>query len=65
MSKTKCAYYTVLSLVYNVLSLVRYCKEKNLQKVKASPAHFILFNESLNLNLQDEQLDFQVHFWEK
>lgn len=36
-----------------------------LQKVKASPAHSILFDESLNHSLQDEQLDFQIHFWEK
>ena len=33
-----------------------------LQKVKASPAHSILFYESLNHSLQDEQLDFQIHF---
>ena len=38
---------------------------KNAQKVKASAAHSILFDENLNHNLQDEEIDFQIHFWEK
>ena len=58
LSKTKCGYYTALSLA-------PYYKEKMLQKVKASLAHSILFDESLNHNPQDEQLDVQIHFWEK
>ena len=55
---TKCACYTVLGLA-------PYYKEKMLQKVKVSTAYSIIFYESLNLNLQDEQLDVQTHFWEK
>ena len=58
LSITKCACYTVLGLA-------PYYKEKMLEKVKVSPAYSIIFYESLNLNLQDEQLDAQTHFWEK
>ena len=58
LSITKCACYTVLGLA-------PYYKEKMLQKVKVSTAYSIIFYESLNLNLQDEQLDVQTHFWEK
>ena len=58
MSKTKCSYYIMYSLA-------PYYKEELIQKVKASPDYSILFDESLNHCLQDEQLDFQIRFWDK
>ena len=50
MSKTKCSYY----IMYN---LAPYYKEEPIQKIKLSPNYSILFNESLNHCLQNEQLD--------
>ena len=47
MSKTKCSYY----IMYN---LAPYYKDELIQKVKASPNYFILFDESLNHCLRDE-----------
>ena len=47
MSKTKCSYY----IMYN---LAPYYKDELIQKVKASPNYFILFDESLNHYLRDE-----------
>lgn len=32
-------------------------------EVKASPAHCILFDESLNDELQKKQLDVQIRYW--
>ena len=58
LSKTKFAYY----IVYGLAS---YYKEELLQKFKALPAYFIFFDESLNNNLQHEQLDVHIHFWDK
>ena len=58
MLKTKCSYYIMYSLA-------PYYKEELIQKVKASPDYSILFDESLNHCLQDEQLDFQIRFWDK
>ena len=45
--------------------LAPYYKEEIIQKVKASPNYSILFNESLNHCLYDEQLDVQIRFWDK
>ena len=57
LSKTKCAYYTLYGLA-------PYYKEALLQTINSSPAHSILFDESFNHQLQDEQLDGQVCFWD-
>ena len=55
MSKTK----------YIMYRLAPYYIKELIQKVKASPYYSILFDESLNHCLQDEQLDVQIHFWDK
>ena len=57
MSKTKCSYYIMYGLAPR--------KEELIQKVKASPNYSILFDESLNHCLQDEQLEVQIRFWDK
>ena len=50
MLKTKCSYYIMYGLA-------PYHKEELIQKIEASPNYSILFDESLNHRLQDEQLD--------
>ena len=56
LSKTKCTYYVLYGLA-------PYFREILLQEIKASPAYSILFDESLNHQLQEEQMDVQVRFW--
>ena len=57
LSKMKCSYYVVYGLA-------PYYKDELLESVKSSPAHSVLFDESLNHKLQDEQLDIQVRYWD-
>ena len=56
LPKTKSAYYVVYGLG-------PYCKEQLLQSTRASPYFSLLFDESLNHDLQKEQMDMQVRFW--
>ena len=56
LSKTKSAYYVVYGLG-------PYFKEELLQSIRASPYFSLLFDESLNHDLQKEQMDVQVRFW--
>lgn len=56
LSKTKCAYYVLYGLA-------PYFMDTLLQEIKASPSYSILFDESLNHQIQDEQMDVQVRFW--
>ena len=65
MLKTKCSYYIMYGLA-------PYYKEELIQKIEASPNYSILFDESLNHCLQDEQLDvhpfnnqMMIRFWDK
>ena len=56
LSKTKCAYYIVYGLA-------PYFMEILLQEVRKSPTYSILFDESLNHQRQEEQMDVQIRFW--
>ena len=56
MSESKYRYLTTFGLGSHFSKLL-------LEKVKASPAHCILFDESLNNELQNKQLDVHVQFW--
>lgn len=40
-----------------------YFAKKLVNQVKESPAHFIQFDESLNDELQNKQLDIHIRFW--
>ena len=53
LSKTKCAYYVLHGLAPYFLEML-------LQDIKAFPSYSILFDESLNHEIQDEQMDVQV-----
>jgi hypothetical protein len=56
LSKTKCAYYIVHGLA-------PYFMEILLQEIKNSPTYSTLFDESLNHQQQEEQMDVQIRFW--
>ena len=56
MSESKYRYLTTFGLGPHFSKLL-------LEKVKASVAHCILFDESLNNELQNKQLDVHVRFW--
>ena len=57
LSKIKCAY-----IVH--FGIAPYFKNKLLQAANVSPFHSILFDESLNSNLQYCQMDVHVRFWD-
>jgi hypothetical protein len=56
MSDSKYRYLTTFGISPHFAKLL-------LEDVKASPAHCILFDESLNDELQTKQLDIHVRFW--
>ena len=55
LSKTKCAYYAVFGLA-------PYFKELLVKDIKLSPFYSLLFDESLNNKLKEEQMDISVRF---
>ena len=57
LSKTKCAYYVVFGLG-------PYVKELLVKDIKLSSVYLLLFDESLNNKLQEEQMDISVQFWD-
>ena len=56
LSKTKCAYYIVKGLA-------PYFMEMLLQEIKKLSTYSTLFDESLNHQQQEEQMDVQIRFW--
>ena len=56
MSESKFRYVTTFGLS-------PYFTRKLLNDVKQSPAHALLFNESLNEEIQNKQLDVHVRYW--
>ena len=57
LSKTKCAYYVVFGLAL-------YFKELLVKDVKLSQFYSLSFDEKLNNNLQEEQMDISFRFWD-
>ena len=56
LSKTKCAY----AVNYSIAPLLK----ENLQKViSESPINIVFYNESLNRQMQEQQIDLQVQYW--
>lgn len=58
LSKTKCS-------ILPVFGLAPYFKELLIQNIKNSLTYSILFDESLNHHLQEEQMDLQVRYWDE
>ena len=56
LSKTKCRYY----LTYGIAPYLKSNITKSILKV---PYFTIMFNESLNSVLQNEQMDIQIRYW--
>ena len=57
ISKTKCVYYVVYGLA-------PYFKDLLFQNIKSLSLYSMLFDESLNYHLQEEQMDVQIRFWD-
>ena len=56
LSKTKCAYFIVHGLAPYFIEIL-------LQEIKKSPTYSTLFDESLNHQHQEDQIDIQSRFW--
>ena len=56
LSKTKCGYYINYGLA-------PYYRELLIDKIKQSPFFTVLFDESLNKVLQQEQMDAHIRYW--
>ena len=56
LSKMKYAYYIVQGLAF-------YSMEILLQKIKKLPTYSTVFEESLNHQHQEEQMDVHIRFW--
>ncbi len=56
MSKTKCGYYINFGLA-------PYYREKLVSDIKNSPFYTILFDETLNHMVQEEQMDVHIRYW--
>ena len=57
LSKTKCGY-----LVNYILA--PFLNDVKLQSINASPCFVILYDESINKVLQNEQIDLQARYWD-
>ena len=57
LSKTKCDYYVVFGLI-------PYFKELLVKDVQLSQFYSLSFDERLNNNLQEEQVDISIRFWD-
>ena len=57
LSKTKCGYFITYGLA-------PYVKELLMKKIQSSPFFVRSFDESLNIIIQKEQMDFEVRFWD-
>ena len=57
LSKTKCDYYVVFGLI-------PYFKELLVKDVQLSQFYSLSFDEKLNNNLQEEQMDISFRFWD-
>ena len=60
LSKTKCGYINYMNF-----ELARYFKDLFLKEIKASDCFGVLFDESTNKVLQEEQMDVQIRYWNK
>ena len=56
LSKTKCGYY----LTYGIAP---YLKSNITKSILKAPYFTIMFDESLNSVLQNEQMDIQIRYW--
>ena len=56
-SKTKCGYLITYGLS-------PFFKKKMVDNVKASPYYSVMFDESMNKILQQEQMDLSVRYWD-
>ena len=56
-SKTKCGYLITYGLS-------PFFKKKMVDNVKASPYYSVMFDESMNKILQEEQMDLSVRYWD-
>ena len=57
VSKAKCPYLVNFGLA-------PYFKDKLLLVIKVLPFYSVLFDESMNLVLQEEQMDIHIRFWD-
>lgn len=57
LSKTKCSYYLVFGLA-------PYYRDILIENIASSPSFSILFDESLNHHIQEEQMDVHVRYWD-